>query len=508
MCGVRWGVVGLVGVAVLASLVLAGTAMALNTPLNLDPSQTLAEQFDYRPAYTQNIPVFDASNRPYIRSRGASQDDTSYVHVLEDGIWVKYGFLDALGAAYPDFADTVNAGGWATDRVEFDEYGRAYQILTIRLNEGQLKNVMMYSLDGCKTWRVVELPFGDAVPRYDSRNWGNMAMEHDVGSNHLLGPPFLMFWKQIAPWKGIWASRHKLYVAQPYFVGDTLVVPAPTLVSTKAMAPIQCAGGSTFAVTANGFTYFVFIRIAPRGSRTTPTYIARYDQSSGKVTYRRCLGGARPGNDSHDTPGLCIDTQGILHVVMGAHGYSFQYSHTLRPYDITAWTKKRAILNSGLRTKGTDKDGRGNQTYVSLACDENNTLHLVFRQGRKGVDQYFGGRKYCALAYMGKPEGGSWTQPLVLVRAPHVYGQYYQKLDVDRLGRLFVSMSYLTTSDYESTRSYDRFHHRIVLFSGDGGSTWSLATTADFAAGFTELAPEAQPEPPLPAIVGQPSSQP
>ena len=66
------------------------------------------------------------------------------------------------------------------------------------------------------------------------------------------------------------------------------------------------------------------------------------------------------------------------------------------------------------------------------------------------------------------------------------YSQYYQKLTVDRLGRLFVSCSYFSRRDPPATRTFRRFHHRMVLISEDGGHAWRFATTADFLAGITK----------------------
>jgi hypothetical protein len=73
------------------------------------------------------------------------------------------------------------------------------------------------------------------------------------------------------------------------------------------------------------------------------------------------------------------------------------------------------------------------------------------------------------------------------------YSQYYQKLTVDRLGRLFVSCSYFSRRDPPATRVYRRFHHRMVLISENGGVSWRFAATADFTAGVAAAAP-AEPE--------------
>ena len=163
---------------VCGTMLLAPAAMAADHSghIDLKDGLTLAEQFGYAPEFRQNVVTFDANNVPAIRSRGASQDDTSFVHRLEGGAWVRHDFLEALRSAYPDFVGTIHAGGYTSDRVDFDEQGRAYSVLTIRLEEGDFRNVLLSSTDGCATWSVVELPFGNDTPRSDEIDRGNMAI--------------------------------------------------------------------------------------------------------------------------------------------------------------------------------------------------------------------------------------------------------------------------------------------------------------------------------------------
>ena len=126
-----------VALLVLAATLLApAAALAAHTGhIDLQDGLTLAQQFGYTPDYRQHVVTFDSANVPTIRSRGANEDDTSFVHRLEDGVWVRHDLLAALRAAYPDFAGTVHAGGYGTDRVDWDVDGRAYTVLTIRLDD-------------------------------------------------------------------------------------------------------------------------------------------------------------------------------------------------------------------------------------------------------------------------------------------------------------------------------------------------------------------------------------
>ena len=446
---------------------------------------TLAEQFGYAPDYTQNVPTFDRSNAPDIRSRSASQHDTSFVHRLEAGHWVRHDFVQALRSAYPAFAGTVFAGGWGSDRVEFDDQDRAYSVLTIRLTNGPMKNVLLYSTDGCHTWRVIEVPYGNFIPPPKPHNWGNLTMEHDSGRG-LQGPPLLAVWRRTAPWKDPWASVNDLFVIQLRWAGDVLSLRRPVLVTRRFLGMIPCCGGASFAVTEGDRSFFVYNTIAPRRrGATTPTYAATYRHSTNTVGRSVLVAGALPANDAHDTPGICMDSAGTLHVVTGAHARPFRYARSLRPLSTTAWTRDVPVLTSGYRDGSSDADGRGEQTYLSLVCGPDDVVHVVSRQTRRNVDRCFRGSKYLALVHQSLRRGHRWSTPdLIVVPPASGYSNYFHKLTVDRLGRLFVSASYFSRRDPVESRENRRFHHRMVLISEDGGSTWRFATTADFAAGI------------------------
>ncbi len=469
-------------------LILCAPAAALAAHtghIDLMDGQTLAQQFGYTPDYRQHVVTFDADNVPTIRSRGASEDDTSFTQRLENGVWVRHDMLEALRIAYPDFAGTVHAGGYGTDRVDFDVAGRAYTVLTIRLDDdGGFRNVLLASLDRCATWQVLELPFGNDTPQLDPHDWGNVVAEHDSG-RPLEGPPLIAVWRQLGPWKGEWSSLNELHVVKPRWVGDTLTLQRSVPVSSIALSLLQCSGGASFAVTSGAQTHFVYSTVVPRGTRSTPTYAATYDHATNSVGRSTLVATSRPANDLHDTPGICMDSTGTLHVVTGAHGSPFRYAHSLAPRSTTQWTRPVNVLTSGFRTKKSDADGVGRQTYLSFVCGPDDVLHVVSRQARRNVDSHYRGQQYDALVHQALRPGQGWSAPDLIVVPPQPgYSQYYQKLTVDRLGRLFVSCSYFSRRDPPATRAFRRFHHRMVLISEDGGRTWRFVTTADFLAGI------------------------
>ncbi len=477
---------------------LAGEVLA--DPLLIDPAQTLAEQFGYDPAYTRNVPGFDAQGHAFIRSRNASQDDTSFVHTFDEGAWRRFDLLAALRAAYPDFAGTVGAGGHFSARIAFDTGGRAYTVLTIRREEGDLVNVLLYSLDRCRTWRAVTLPLGGQHAVFDGKNLGNVACEHFTGHNVIHGPPFVAVWRTVGEWRGAWASRNELYVLQPYFDGDELVVPEPTLVSRRFLGMCQVAGDSSFAASAADRTYFTWTEVTRPGQGGSPTYVAVFDPLTGAVGRKHLVARAQPANDCHTTPGICLDGAGYLHVVTGAHTKPFLYVRSLLPHDVTLWTGAKRVLDSGWRTAETDRDGRALQTYLSFLCDVDDRLHIVFRQARRGVDALFGGRAFRALCHQMKPPNGAWSRSTVLAAGTRQEGyvNYYQRLAISPDGRLFLSLNYYTHDRPVPLRPYGRFRQRMLLVSADG-VVWRFAedadltpaaegplTAADLAAGATQ----------------------
>lgn len=466
------------------ALVAAGTAhAALTLPLRIDTGVSLSTQFGYAPAYERNVPSFDPSNLPVIRSRSVAQDPTDHVHTLADGAWLQLALVAALRRDYPTFVGTVHAGGYVSETVEFDREGRAYTLLDIRLSDGTRDNVLLFSLDGCRSWGTVTLPFGGRRTRYDGRDCGTATLEHFTGRNLGDGPPLVAVWRPVADWPGRWAARNELYVVAPRVEGDTLVLPQPSLVTDRFLGYLQAAGGASFAATAGPASFIVWAEVAPRRSAGSPTYAAAFDRARGTLGPSAFVGTSRPVNDLHGTPGICLDSRGHLHVVTGAHNRCFLYARSMRPLDAGGWTKPRPILSSGFRDATADADGVAKQTYLSMVCLPDDTLVVVYRQERLGVDRVFAGRRYMPLCIQRRAPGGSWSRPkrLVFTRKWRDYAMYFHKLAVDRHGRLFLSLSFFDPADYrEEQRALHRYHHRMVLVSTDGGVAWDFATEQDF----------------------------
>ncbi len=451
----------------------------LDLPIVLRPHEHEDVQFGYAPDYMTNEVYFDLANRPVIRQRTMSTYNSTGVFLLQDGRWIERGFMDAVRAAHPDYRSSYGAGGFLGAKVAFDGQGGMYTMMQAGLTEGGRIVMLLFSPDEGRSWQVYDLP------------GGSFDIEQFTGHNALNIPPPVLSYVTTGPHPARFCSYNDLLLYMPERDGDHLVIGEPVKVSDRCLGSCQHSGGPASTATRDGRTHIVWGEVSgnPDGSdadeRGVPTYVATYDHASGRLGDKVLLGYGPPVNDVHNVPAITMDSEGYLHVLIGSHGDNFQYTRSLQPNDAySGWSEAEPILTAGAVGDDTDEDGEGRQTYISLVCDQNDTLHTAFRQWRAGVDPYFGGALYAALSVQHKPRDGPWSdaRPIVVPAVPG-YSIYYHKLTVDRLGALYLSYSYWTSDTTYQDQFPDRYHHCAVVVSRDGGQRWKLAETADFAKG-------------------------
>ncbi len=460
-------------------------------PLVIRPDGGLFSQFGYAPSFTRNLPTFDSAGRPYIRSRSGDPDYTGFVQTLRDGIWRRFDMLRALRAAYPDFAGTQGAGGGSTARIVFDTEDRAYTVVTVRLESGGLRNVMLWSTDSCGTWRAVELPAGD------------IACETWTGHNVIEGPPLLLVCRVdpvVNPDTG--KLQRTLYLSRPYFSGDSITVPALTQISSRALGLGEGATTASAVVSHGDLSWIVWVDSTPRPSQGSPVYVATYDRRTGALGRRVLLAWSQGGNDGHAQPGIVIDSRGYLHVIAGAHGRPFQYRQSLVPYSADeGWSQLEQVGTTGYAQQRGAGVEEGRMTYLAFVCDQQDRLHIAHRQWRRNTDTWFNGALYGALSYQRHDPELGWTAPRALVVPPYGdYSIYAQALSLDHRGRLYLSASCMAGSEGSTRKAaMERWQQsgregpqpplylrRMVLVSVDGGDEWRFATTADLTPGAPE----------------------
>jgi hypothetical protein len=448
------------------------------TPIVQKTFQHEEALFGYNPWYTRNEVTFDKYNRPYIRYRTDDLDETGFIHTLRNNRWVELDFTATIKANFPSFQSFVKGGGWDGAAVVFDADDDLYTLVRIRLNDGKQVNLLLYSSDYGDTFKCYQLPSGVT------------SIEQRSGHSTLNRPPLIGLYSVRQDHPAEYASYNFFHVLQPVKDGDELILSTPVLVTMDALPPSQHSGGASFAASSLDKAFITWAeatdpQIAYAGA---PTYVATYDIQAGKIVDKTLLTYASPVNDSHNTPGIVMDSKGYLHVISGAHGANFYYAQSLAPYNTAEWTKPIAVLETGFAGSIGGSE-RGRQTYLSFLADADDTLHIACRQWRQNKEVYFDGSLYGALSYQQKPAGQPWGDAQVLIVPPTTtYSIFYHKMSLDREGRLYLSYNFRTNVGGYNFET-PVYQYRAVITSADLGKTWQLATSQDFANGIFATAP-------------------
>jgi hypothetical protein len=153
------------------------------------------------------------------------------------------------------------------------------------------------------------------------------------------------------------------------------------------------------------------------------------------------------GVDNHCGPALTFDPGGRLHCIVGAHSGAFQYRYADDPSKPEAWSDAQPL---GPR-----------DTYPSLVCDAEGTLHLAHREA---ADRW-------QLWYRRKPKGSEWEAPTSLAISPVPgYNHHMHSLTVAPDGTLHLTFQFYYADTGSAADGYARAF--VYLRSVDGGDTW------------------------------------
>lgn len=470
--------------SVYATLTLAaGTAPAKQTfamPLVLQPYAHANALLGYEPDYVPNAPYFDLDNRPTIRWRGYHRHLSDAIEVLDDsGTWRHAEFMTALRAAVPGLKGLYFPTYALGVKTAFAGSG-AYTLVSAITEEGR-QTVLLHSADGLRSYRAI--PFGPI---------GKVGFEIEQFTGHNGNnayPPPIMLTGQTRDHQDRWASYHDLLLYLPERTAEGTIDPGePLKISSRCIAFAPHSGGASAIAALGEKVHIVWGETVDESKSVpgVPTYVATYDRATRKLGEPVLVAHGPPVNDVHNSPGIVLDGKEFLHVVTGAHGAPFYYSHSLEPDSAYGgWSEPVPVLTSGRKSAKTDADGDGAQTYLGLVCTPDGTLHIVSRQWRANVDPYHAGRLYAALAYQRKRPGSDWEQarPLVVPPLPD-YSVWYHKLGLDRRGTLFVDHVYYSVHPTYNNDLPGRLDYPVLMMSPDGGDTWKLAETEDFLEGM------------------------
>jgi hypothetical protein len=446
-CYVRASVLDDTGFSTWSSVTLRrGIAPAispLKMPVKLEPYRHENEQFGYLPEYPlDNQVYFDMENRPFVIAGDG-------VFHLRRGVWTK-----TKQAHRPDAGRTVPIRPLGT-KIAFDRDNDVYL-----LGRDGGSTVLLRSGDHGATFTAWPVPGS-----------GSFDIEQFSGHNTPNGPPPLARFHQTArdP-KLIWRRINDLDLILPARKPDGSIVMGEPIAVSKKCIGLSAHSGIPSTIVSRGDKVHVTWGEAtdPQAKAPgVPTYVATYDRSRGQLGPLALVGYGPPANDVHNSPCITIDGKGYLHVLIGTHGRTFKYVRSQKPNSVNGgWTQAEDV-GAGLR-----------QTYVGMVCDQNDTLHLVFRLWLDD-NKYYPAGYYANLAYMSKRPAEKWSNARPLVVAPFSeYSIFYHRLTIDRKGALFLSYDYWST--FWFYRTDHRGNRRSLLMSPDGGETWELAPSSEF----------------------------
>lgn len=175
---------------------------------------------------------------------------------------------------------------------------------------------------------------------------------------------------------------------------------------------------------------------------------ALVDLARGEIVRTGAVGERR--QDNHCGAALATDTDGTLHVLIGAHhGRFVHYRWPPHKPDWEPVSDGRAVGESG--------------TYPSLVCDGHGTLHLLYRRETNGRDAH--------LVYCRRPPQGPWSEPRLLVRlAVSEHSWLTNAIEVGASGRLHAVFS--NTLPVPAQGADARYYGASHLYSDDAGDTW------------------------------------
>jgi hypothetical protein len=415
----------------------------LPIPLDLKPYRHENEQFGYLPEYPlDNQMYFDLKNRPFVAAPGA-------LWSVQDGKW--------RATPLASVANRPKGAGVALrcTKVAFDADNTAYVVATM-----DRKPALLYSDDGGKTLTAAPIPGG-----------GTFDIEQFSGHNTPSGPPpFIRITRTAKDPKLHWRSLCDLDLFLPRKENGKVVVGDPIRISKLCIGLSNHSGMPSSIVSRGDKVHVAWAEATDPKEKVpgVPTYVVTYDRTTGKLGEPHLVGYGPPANDVHNTPCITIDSKGILHVLIGTHGRAFRYSRSRLANDASGGWSPATEVGRGL-----------SQTYVGLVCDQDDTLHLVFRLWMRDGKRFPAGH-FATLSRMSKLAGEPWSKSTPLVLAPFSeYSIFYHRLTIDRKGRPFLSYDYWSTFHF-----YRRDHQggrRALMFSPDAAKTWKLAGAGDLA---------------------------
>jgi|GEM_PF-645641 len=239
-------------------------------------------------------------------------------------------------------------------------------------------------------------------------------------------------------------------------------------------------------------------------SEGVPSYVVCYDRTAKKLGNPVFVGFGGFHLDGHNWSAITADSKGILHILVNGHINPLLYTHSLNPGDVASWSKPIYLPSEPGSQKYTYA------SYASLNCDVHDNLLSIIRSDTGAYNH--------RLAVLRKAAGKEWeAERSLLVPFWGGYHVWHNKIGYDLLrDRFFLAytdqcgmiqmssdgyyfyrfiwpdvepaMCAAAAKDGKLDKGYPKPENYspgaaelTVLVSDDGGISWRLATTPDFA---------------------------
>ncbi len=444
--------------------------LSIDLPLVLKPFVHENRQFGYLPDYpVDNQVYFDLQNRPYVVS-------AKYLYRKSGNEWL----VTDINESVIEFQSESETDEWTliSTKIAFDADDHLYLLAAYGTTVA-----LLHSTDYGASFTANIIAGRENEPR----TWD---FETSSGHNIPEGPPpVIRLTRTFVDDADIPTARRDPRIRWrrvndlELFIGDKkengkIEFRNPILLSNYSIGIAGHSGLPSSIVSWGSKVHVVWGEATdPAISREeisgVPAYVATYDRNSGKLEGPVFMDYGPPPNNTHNIPGITIDSKGYLHIVIGTHGQPFQYLRSINPNDaVSGWTQPVRTSRKDLR-----------QTYVGLVCGADDALHVVYRLWQSGKENH-DGALWAALAHQRKLPGQDWEEPKILIVPPlPEYSIYYHRLTVDREGNLFVSYDYWSTMWFyrnqrgpvsASSGRAGRGWGRAILTSSDDGEKWGL----------------------------------
>jgi G3E family GTPase len=386
--------------------------------------------FDYYPKFLPGYVSFDPRGKAYIFSRDWIEWKGA------DGRWEYSDLRPVLTQWAKEKGWEGISLGWNINEgekaIRFDKDGDAYVLATLtRTNKAgtpvdarSFVTLLLRSRDQLRTWEVHDL--GTITATFEKMDGHNQEC--------LDRPPVMI----TGDLKGRAGSDQGAYLLLPRKNPDgTLTIPPRVKFSDFSISVPVHSGDGNMAISCGGKIFIVYAwwtkalagkalagnadptaqlppvppdhpglkQVFKNGTTAeyakdgTPVFIVEYDPATGVLGQPVYIMSGGFKMDNHNWPAITVDSKGILHVLANGHQNPINYSRSLAPFDIRAWTPPQYVANGlpdGFRL-----------SYATLNCDREDNLYSINRNSTLAYNN--------RLSLFFKPAGKDWQPAQTLV---------------------------------------------------------------------------------------------